>query len=156
MKILVVEDHLDVLDCLRSYFVQHEHDVLSATTAQEAIQLLQRETPDLALIDLKLPRGNGRMVIQDIVRRCRNPMPRMVVITADDNLELRKELIGYGVSDYLFKPITIRDLDDLIGRIQAQMATSFSEDRVAGEEGLSSLSPDSDEKSPTSDPSGTP
>lgn len=113
MKVLVVEDQLEVLECLRSYFTDRFHEVRAASTAEEALALLDREGDfQLALVDMLLPRGHGRQVIQEIWRR--NLPTRPIVITACDDLELRRELLALGVSEYLFKPVTIRDLDQLV------------------------------------------
>ena len=112
MQILIVEDHLDVLDYLRSYLEGKGHDTLTASTADEAIAWLDRSSPDMAFVDLLLARGHGRQVIQEISKR--GLSSRMVVITACDDLELRKELLAHGVTNYLFKPVTIRDLDLLL------------------------------------------
>jgi DNA-binding response OmpR family regulator len=112
MRILIVEDQLEVLDCLRDYSTEKGHEVFSACTAYEAIDCLSRAQPELAFIDLLLPKGHGRQVIQEITKR--HLPTRMVVVTACDDLDLRKELMGYGVTEYLFKPVTIRDLDALM------------------------------------------
>lgn len=113
MKILVVEDQLEVLECLRSYFTDRFHEVHVASTADEALALLDREGEfHLALVDLLLPRGHGRQVIQEICKR--GLLTRRIVITACDDLELRRELLALGVSKYLFKPVTIRDLDRIL------------------------------------------
>ena len=112
MKILIVEDQVDVLECLRSYSIGLGYEVMTAATAGDAIALLDRATPDLAFIDLILPQGSGRQVVREIYRR-RLPS-RTVVITACDDLSIRKELMAQGVSDYLFKPVTIRDLEQLL------------------------------------------
>lgn len=112
MRILIVEDQLDVLECLRAYSSELGYEVVTACTADEAIRALHRAPPDLAFIDLILPQGNGRQVVQEIFK---NQFPaRTVVITACDDLDIRKELKAMGVSEYLFKPVTIRDLDQLL------------------------------------------
>lgn len=114
MRILIVEDQLDVLECLRSYVQAQGSQVLTASTAHEAVACLDRAIPDVALIDLMLPQGHGREVIEEISKR---QLPtRVVVITACDDLQLRQELLSYGVAsyDYLFKPVTVRDLDALL------------------------------------------
>lgn len=112
MKILIVEDQLEVLECLREFALGLGYEVMAAATAKDAIALLDRMTPDLAFVDLILPQGSGRQVVHEIYRR---GLPsRMVVITACDDLSVRKELMEHGVSDYLFKPVTIRDLDQLL------------------------------------------
>ena len=106
-----MEDQLEVLDCLRSYFTEKGHEVATASTAEEALACLNRLSPDLAIVDMLLPKGHGREVLREIHKR---GLPtRVVVVTASDDLELRKEAKSLGVSDYLFKPVTIRDLDVL-------------------------------------------
>ena len=111
MRILIVEDHLEVLDCLRQYFSDKGHDVNTAATVEEAVSCLSRWSPDLAIVDMLLPNGHGKQILQEI-RRQELPT-RLVVVTGSDDLELRKEAKSLGVSDYLFKPLTIRDLDAL-------------------------------------------
>ena len=136
MKILVVEDQIEVLDCLRSYFEEQGNEVQVASNAPDALVLLEKRAGlvedsfptreegipfDLAFIDLLLPKGHGREVVREIAKRneaaslapgqAKRRATRMVVITASEDLELRREMLDYGVSDYLFKPVTIRDLE---------------------------------------------
>ena len=131
MQFLIVEDHLDVLECLRLYFIEHGHEVMTACTVKEAVGWLECSNPHIAFIDLGLPGGSGRTVIQEIAKRngiasraarARNDDrgagprndTRVVVITASHDLRLRQELMELGVTDYLFKPITIRDIEALL------------------------------------------
>lgn len=124
MRILVVEDELDLLHCLRTYFLERGHQVATASIASEAIQQLDAFRPDTAFIDLILPRGNGQDVIQAIVAR---QLPtRIVVITGQADFELRQQLLASGVSVYLFKPLALRDLNQLVSDlalVQAEDAT---------------------------------
>ena len=112
MRLLIVEDELEMLECLRNYFAQSGHRVTSACNVDEAVACLSRSQPDVAFVDMMLPGGHGRRIIQEISKR---QMPtRVVVITASDDLELRREMLGYGVCAYLFKPVTIADLNALL------------------------------------------
>ena len=121
MRILIVEDQRDVLECLRGYFRERGHEVMTACTEREALEWLSGSQPQLAFIDLMLPRGHGRAVIQEIARNDGEKVTptRMVVITACDDLQLRKEMLALGVTDYLFKPLTLRDLDALLETVPA-------------------------------------
>lgn len=112
MRILILEDQLDFLECLRSYFRDRGHEVHTACTAEEALALLNHLEPDWAFIDLILAKGTGHQVIREIAKR--RLSTRTVVITGCDDLALRKELLALGVSDYLFKPITFRDIEALM------------------------------------------
>ena len=111
-QVLIVEDELDLLECLRSYLTDREHDVLTASTVDEALRWLAQATPDMALIDLRLPGGHGRLIVQDI--RKRQLPTRIVIMTGCADLELRRELLASGVSDDLFKPIQLRELNALL------------------------------------------
>ena len=111
-QLLIVEDELDMLECLRGHFLDRGHQVLTASTVQEALAWLEKTTPDMAFIDMRLASGHGRTVIQAITKR--HLSTRMVVMTGCDDLELRRELLAYGVTDYLFKPILLRQLDELV------------------------------------------
>ena len=111
-QLLIVEDELDLLECLRNYFTERGHDVLTASTVEEARRWLAHASPDMALVDLRLPSGNGRTIVQDIQKR--GLSTRVIIITGCADLELRRELLDLGVSDYLFKPIHLRELQQLL------------------------------------------
>ena len=110
--ILIVEDELEMLMCLRSYFTDRGHQVMTASTVEEALGCLKDATPDMAFIDLHLAEGNGRSVIHAITKQ-RLPT-RMIVMTGSSDLEVRRELLACGVTDYLFKPISLREVGQLL------------------------------------------
>ena len=110
--LLIIEDELEMLACLRGYFTDRGHQVMTASTVEEALTCLNRSTPDMAFIDLQLASGHGRTIIQAIKKR---QLPtRMVVMTGCSDLDVRRELLAYGVTDYLFKPITLREVGRLL------------------------------------------
>ena len=111
-QILIVEDELELLECLRTYLTERGHAVLTASTVEEALHRLAQATPDMALIDLQLPGGSGRTIVQAI--RKRQLPTRVVIITGCPDLELRRELLACGVTDYLFKPIQLREINTLL------------------------------------------
>lgn len=113
MRVLLVEDEPTILEFLQAYFAGRGHVVDTASTAPEALARMAANLPDLALVDLKLPKGSGRDVIQGLAaQRARHPT-RIIVVTGCDDLELRRDLMAAGVSDYLFKPVLIKELDAL-------------------------------------------
>ena len=111
-QVLIVEDELDMIECLRSYLTDRGHDVLTASTVEEALRWLAHVSPDMALVDLRLPGGNGRTIVQEIQKR--HLPTRIVVITGCADLELRRELLASGVTDYLFKPIRLQEVQQLL------------------------------------------
>jgi DNA-binding response OmpR family regulator len=61
--VLVVEDEAAVREPLRKFLRLHGFDVVTAVTADEALDCLDRRVPDAAIVDLRLPRGSGRVVV---------------------------------------------------------------------------------------------
>ena len=110
--VLIVEDELELLARLRTHLTERGHAVLTASTVAEALHRLAQATPDMALIDLQLPGGSGRTIVQAI--RKRQLPTRVVIITGCPDLELRRELLASGVTDYLFKPIQLREINTLL------------------------------------------
>lgn len=110
--ILIVEDELEMLTCLRGYFTDRGHRVVTTATVGEALEYLQVASPDMAFIDLHLPDGSGRAIIQTITKR--HLPTRMIVMTGLSDLELREELLAYGVTDYLFKPMRLQEVGRLL------------------------------------------
>ena len=124
-RLLIVEDELEMLACLREHFTDHGHQVFTASTVEEALAWLNQTTLDMAFVDMRLARGHGRSVIQEIARR-KLPI-RMVVMTACDDLDLRRDLLAYGVTDYLFKPITLREVGSLLTAPSTPIPTPSAE-----------------------------
>ena len=112
MDILIVEDEGDILDFLRSYFADRGHTVMTASTVEESMGWLRAAAPDLALVDLRLPHGHGRMIVKAI--KDRHLATKIAVVTACDDLDVRRELLGCGVDHYLFKPVALKDLEALL------------------------------------------
>jgi DNA-binding response OmpR family regulator len=72
--VLVVEDEEGIRDALDKFLRLNGFDVVSATTANEALAHLSTRPPDAAIVDLRLPQGSGRDIVASI------PVPTPVVI----------------------------------------------------------------------------
>ena len=119
--ILVVEDDTATRTFLADNLTADGYDVLVADTARDALRLLERKYPDLALIDLGLPDGDGLALVErvraaDGVATRVNPDVALVAVTArTTELDV---LRGFerGVDDYLAKPFSYPELR---ARVQA-------------------------------------
>jgi DNA-binding response OmpR family regulator len=119
--ILVVEDDTATRTFLADNLTADGYDVLVADTARDALRLLERKYPDLALIDLGLPDGDGLALVErvrraDGVATRVNPDVALVAVTArTTELDV---LRGFerGVDDYLGKPFSYPELR---ARVQA-------------------------------------
>jgi DNA-binding response OmpR family regulator len=107
--VLIVEDNALASGALRLLFEQTGHRVAVAATAAEAVGLVARDTPDLMLLDLTLPDGDGFGVLQQL--RAGACMPRVVVaLTGHDDPALAQRCAELGCRDMLLKPVPTREL----------------------------------------------
>jgi two-component system, OmpR family, KDP operon response regulator KdpE len=115
MKILVIEDATDVIEAIRlSFNLQwREVDVLGATTGEAGVDLVEREAPDLVLLDIGLPDIDGFEVLRQV--RAFSDVPVIVLTARDDTFDKVKGL-ELGADDYVTKPFNHLEL---LARVRA-------------------------------------
>ena len=109
MKILVVDDAPEVLESVRLGFLLQwrEVDVIGAEEGEQALDLVEREAPDLVLLDIGLPGLDGYQVLERI--REFSDVPVVMLTARDDTLEKVKGL-ELGADDYVTKPFNHLEL----------------------------------------------
>ena len=106
-RILLVEDEFSIAEPLSAALGREGFEVVPATTAAEALELFARRAPDLVLLDVMLPDGDGRDVLREIRSRSRTPV---VMLTARGE-ELDRVLgLELGADDYVTKPFSSAEL----------------------------------------------
>ncbi|HAM40419.1 MAG: hypothetical protein A3I71_02885 [Omnitrophica WOR_2 bacterium RIFCSPLOWO2_02_FULL_63_16] len=120
MRILVVEDEPKVLQLFTAHFQAQGHQVASSDTGEGALEALQRDLPDLLLVDVLL---KGKVDGLQVLRRAKelNPRVKVVVITGSDEV-CRDDVIRLGAA-FLKKPIRLEELDELISQLMARNAS---------------------------------
>jgi CheY-like chemotaxis protein len=114
LRFLVVDDNEDIRDVFCRLVERAGHSATTATDGQDAVETLERESFDVMLLDLTMPRMNG----VDVVRWMKAhpdvaPTMRVVVISAWAG-EHRAVLQELGIEDVMQKPLRIQQLTDLI------------------------------------------
>ena len=79
-RILLVDDEPSIRLFYQDVLADHGHDVVEATSGNEAMQFIQSESPDLVVLDIKLGPQNGLNVLRDIVGY--NPQLPVIILTA--------------------------------------------------------------------------
>ena len=106
---LIVEDSDLVSGALRLLFEQTGHRVSVAATVASAVAAVLQDVPDLMLLDLTLPDGEGTVVLERL--RAAGRMPRVVVgLTGHDEPELVARCTALGFADVLLKPVPTSEL----------------------------------------------
>jgi CheY-like chemotaxis protein len=107
--LLLVEDSALVTDALRALFEGVGHRVRVASSVAAAITSCQTERPDVMLLDLSLPDGDGLRVLASL--RGSLAEPRITAaMTGHDDPEVRERCLAAGCADVLVKPMPTREL----------------------------------------------
>lgn len=116
--LLLVDDDRHLLQSMAVWLRDLDYRVETATGVQEAIRELGRRTFDLALVDIRLPDGDGF----DVLRHCREHFPDMPVllITGYGTVDLAVEAIRAGAFDFITKPLIDAELQLAIERALRQ------------------------------------
>jgi two-component system response regulator RegA len=101
-RILIVDDDEPFRVAMRNAFLRRGYEVSLAGSADEAQALLQREAPDYAVVDLRMPGPSGLEVVRAL-RALSNP-PQVVVLTGYGTIGTAVEAIRLGAINYLNKP----------------------------------------------------
>lgn len=112
-RILVVEDEREIADLLVAYIERAGLQVLRATNVSDAIMMHGQAGPDLVLLDIGLPGGDGLDVLAAIRRRADTPV---IMLTANDDDVSKLSSFRIGADDYVVKPF---NPSEVIERIRA-------------------------------------
>jgi len=113
-KILIVDDSQDTLEVLSRNLSGSGYRVYTAQSVSEAIKVLESESMDLVITDLKMPKVSGL----DLVRHVRENLPdiEVMMITGYATVEGAVEAMKTGAEEYLTKPFTDEELLSAVSR----------------------------------------
>ena len=106
-KILIVEDDAPVRHLITASLSAEGYAVAVAGSAAEAVQLAATQNPDMILLDLGLPDGDGVEVIEKV--RLWTETPILVISARDEDTD-KIEALDAGADDYLTKPFSVAEL----------------------------------------------
>ena len=107
IKVLIVEDDREIRGLLRTALAAEGFEVLTAVSVSEATALLEHDPPDLVVLDLGLPDGDGAQLVRAV--RSKSAMP--IIVASARHQEAEKiSLLDEGADDYLTKPFGVSEL----------------------------------------------
>ncbi|HXH21752.1 MAG TPA: response regulator [Dehalococcoidia bacterium] len=121
-RVLVVDDEMGPRESLRMLLKPH-YEILTAASARAALEMLQEFRPDLVILDIKMPEMDGLEALRRIKRF--DPSIEVVMITAYASLETVKLALSHGAFEYLIKPFSRQDLDDVVRRALLRRQTDL-------------------------------
>jgi len=111
-SILVVDDEKGIREFLEITLKKEGYEVMLASNGEEAVALCQKRTFDIILVDIRMPKGNGYMVLKKVKKMC--PETIIIMITAYGSLESAVEAMKEGAYDYISKPFDVNEIKALL------------------------------------------
>ncbi|MDP2207527.1 MAG: sigma-54 dependent transcriptional regulator [Bacteroidota bacterium] len=115
LTILAVDDEANQRKILAGYLKKKGYNVIEANSAEQGIELANKNLVDLILTDFKMPGKTGVDLLKEV--RAKNPEAAIVIMTAFGTIESAVEAMRAGAYDYITKPIDFDELELLIQRL---------------------------------------
>lgn len=109
-KVLIVEDDADCRDLI-TLILEDEYAIITATNGEEVLEAIERDMPDVVLLDIMIPQIDGWEVLHRLRADNRYRDLPVLAVTALASEEARQRAIREGATDYVIKPF---DPDELL------------------------------------------
>ncbi|MBN9297553.1 MAG: response regulator transcription factor [Filimonas sp.] len=124
MKLLLVEDEIDLLDEMDAYFSEQGHLCERAIDFVQAEDKLALYSYDVVILDITLPGGSGLQLLE--ILKNKSAEAGVLILSARDSLKDRLTGLDLGADDYLTKPFFMEELNARINAIQRRKSFSGS------------------------------
>lgn len=109
MNILIVEDEIQLAKEISDYLAGAKYNCYCSYLYNKSLELLEQRDYGVVLLDLKLPDGNGINLIHHIKKK--KIAAGIIVLSANDELDLRISALDAGADDFLIKPFHLSELN---------------------------------------------
>ncbi len=121
-RILVVDDQEQIIQSLTEILSDESHEVLTARDGQEAIHIVQSDSPDVVFLDIWIPGIDGMQTLKAIKRI--DPDCAVVMMSGHGTIETAVKAIKLGATDYLEKPLNLEDVLHLVDKAISGRSTA--------------------------------
>ncbi len=121
-KILLIDDDKDILQVLNVRLRSQGYQVAAASDAISAVSVARKEKPDLIVLDIGLPGGDGFIVMQRLKSLLDFALTPIIVVSAREERATKDRALKEGAVAYFQKPINSKHFLDTIQRALGQIA----------------------------------
>ena len=107
MDILLIEDHENIINGLKYTFDVNNYNLIAKTTIKESIEYLENNKPEIIILDVSLPDGNGFDLYEKVIKEKNIPV---IFLTARDDEDNIIKGLNLGAEDYMTKPFGVKEL----------------------------------------------
>ena len=109
VKMLIVDDEIEICDFLKNFFTEKDYDVNIAISGEEALEKIKKNRPKVLLLDIRMPGLSGLDVLKQAHQMDKDL--RIIMITAVENQDMMQLARKLGASDYITKPFSLNYLE---------------------------------------------
>jgi DNA-binding response OmpR family regulator len=111
-KLLVVDDEQDIRDFAKSFFQKRNINVITASGGMEALEIIEKEKPDLVLLDIHMEEMSGVEVLKQL-RQNKNDI-KVIMVTGVEEEAIVNEANSWGIRGYIHKPLVLEELEKIV------------------------------------------
>ena len=123
-KVLLVDDEPFILNVMKSYLDPAIYEIDTASSGQEALELINAKTYDCIVTDVRMPNGNGHELLNTL-RETRKLGPPIMFATGFSDIP-PEELMARGADSFILKPFNSDDFNKEVGRLVMPIAERLS------------------------------
>lgn len=118
-KILIVDDDVEIIESVRYALEGEGYKVVIARDGNQGLAIAERESPNLIILDMMMPKRSGFLVLEKL-RRMSDQMVPVIMITGNEGSRHKAYAELLGVSEYLHKPF---QMDKLLSAVEKLLAS---------------------------------
>ncbi|WP_182869469.1 response regulator transcription factor [Stieleria mannarensis] len=119
-KILIVDDDAEIIESVRYALEDAGYEVVIARDGNQGLALAERESPNLIILDMMMPKRSGFLVLEKL-RRMSEEMVPVIMITGNEGSRHKAYAELLGVSEYIRKPF---QMDKLLRAVDTQLTSA--------------------------------
>lgn len=127
IKILVVDDEKDIKEFVSEFFEEIGYKVFSTTDPFKVMPLVEKEKPDVVLLDILMPELSGKDILKEI--KTKNKDTKVIMVTMVDDPKVKEECLSLGADEYVKKPFTTEYLESVVMKKVSEII-DFSKARI--------------------------
>lgn len=112
MKMLIVDDEIDVCDFVKNFFEERNYTVFTALGGEEALRIIKTQKPDIILLDIKMKKMDGIETLKRIREIDKNV--NVIMVTAVEDRDKMDAAHKLGARDYITKPLVLEELEHTV------------------------------------------
>lgn len=116
-KILIVDDEPNIIMSLEYTFKKNNFEVFIARDGQEALDILEKEIPNIIILDVMMPNVDGYATLEEIKKDSKLNDCKVIFLSAKNKETDIQKGMDLGASAYMTKPFSIRKLIDKVNEL---------------------------------------